>query len=116
MSFAKREEQLRQFSLDQTIRPLNASITSLYRDQLPPASQLEAQFAGWREGKDWSDAEVCLHKDDMPERKLAPAVHDIDSFLYITKDLHILRGPLNICITAQPRLLLSKSIHIRMPI
>ena len=71
---------------------------------------------GWHEDKDWSDAEVCLHQDDVPQRKLAPAVHDIDSFLHVTKDPHSLRGPLNICITAQPSLLLSKSIHIRVPI
>ncbi|KAG8664957.1 uncharacterized protein FPOAC1_012934 [Fusarium poae] len=49
-------------------------------------------------------------------RKLAPAVHDIDSFLHITKDPRSLRRPLNIYITAQPSLLLSKSIHVRVPI
>ncbi|RKK06366.1 hypothetical protein BFJ68_g16524 [Fusarium oxysporum] len=70
------------------------------RDQLPPASRLEAQFAGWHEDKDWSDAEVCLYQDDVPQRKLAPAVHDIDSFLHVTKDPRSLRGLLNICITA----------------
>ncbi|KAI1025271.1 hypothetical protein LB504_010042 [Fusarium proliferatum] len=50
------------------------------------------------------------------QQKLAPAIHDINSFLYITKDPRSLRGPLNIYITAQPSLLLSKSIHICMPI
>ncbi|KAK2470224.1 hypothetical protein H9L39_18172 [Fusarium oxysporum f. sp. albedinis] len=115
-SFAEREEQSRQFGLDRTVRPLDASVTGLRRDQLPPASRLEAQFAGWHEDKDWSDAEVCLHQDDVPQRKLAPAVHDIDSFLHVTKDPRSLRGPLNICITAQPSLLLSKSIHVRVPI
>ncbi|KAJ4152072.1 hypothetical protein NW765_017581 [Fusarium oxysporum] len=116
LSFAEREEQSRQFGLDRTVRPLDASVTGLRRDQLPPASRLEAQFAGWHEDKDWSDAEVCLHQDDVPQRKLAPAVHDIDSFLHVTKDPRSLRGPLNICITAQPSLLLSKSIHVRVPI
>ncbi|GKU14703.1 unnamed protein product, partial [Fusarium langsethiae] len=116
LSFAEREEQSRQFGLDRTVRPLDASVTGLRRGQLPPASRLEAQFAGWHEDKDWSDAEVCLHKDDVPQRKLAPAVHDIDSFLHVTKDPRSLRGPLNICITAQPSLLLSKSIHVRVPI
>ncbi|KAJ4175607.1 hypothetical protein NW755_014842, partial [Fusarium falciforme] len=116
LSFAEREGQSRQFGLDRTVRPLDASVAGLRRDQLPPASRLEAQFAGWHEGKDWSDAEVCLHQDDVPQRKLAPAVHDIDSFLHITKDPRSLRGPLNICITAQPSLLLSKSIHVRVPI
>ncbi|KAH7169649.1 uncharacterized protein B0J16DRAFT_383561 [Fusarium flagelliforme] len=116
LSFAEREEQSRQFGLDRTVRPLDASVTGLRRDQLPPASRLEAQFAGWHEDKDWSDAEVCLHRDDVPQRKLAPAVHDIDSFLHVTKDPRSLRGPLNICITAQPSLLLSKSIHVRVPI
>ncbi|RYC78829.1 hypothetical protein BFJ63_vAg18298, partial [Fusarium oxysporum f. sp. narcissi] len=115
-SFAEREEQSRQFGLDRAVRPLDASVTGLRRDQLPPASRLEAQFAGWHEDKDWSDAEVCLHQDDVPQRKLAPAVHDIDSFLHVTKDPRSLRGPLNICITAQPSLLLSKSIHVRVPI
>ncbi|KAF4440040.1 hypothetical protein F53441_12411 [Fusarium austroafricanum] len=104
------------FGLDRAVRPLNASVTGLCRDQLPPASRLEAQFAGWHEDKDWSDAKIYLHQDDMPQRKLAPAVHDIDSFLHVTKDPRSLRGPLNICITAQPSLLLSKSIHIRVPI
>lgn len=52
----------------------------------------------------------------MPERKLVLAVHDVDSFLYVTKDPYSLRGLLNICITAQPNLLLSKSIHVRVPI
>lgn len=116
LSFAEREEQSRQFGLDRTVRPLDASVTGLRRDQLPPASRLEAQFAGWHEDQDWLDAEVCLHRDDVPERKLAPAIHDIDSFLHVTKDPHSLRGPLNICITAQPSLLLSKSIHVRVPI
>ncbi|RBR24105.1 uncharacterized protein FIESC28_03104 [Fusarium coffeatum] len=116
LSFTEREEQSRQFGLDRTVRPLDASVTGLRRDQLPPASRLEAQFAGWHEDKEWSDAEVCLHQDDVPQRKLAPAVHDIDSFLHITKDPRSLRGPLNICITAQPSLLLSKSIHVRVPI
>jgi hypothetical protein len=116
LSFAEREEQSRKFGLDRTVRPLDASVTGLRRDQLPPASRLEAQFAGWHEDKDWSDAEVCLHQDDVPQRKLAPAVHDIDSFLHVTKDPRSLRGPLNICITAQPSLLLSKSIHVRVPI
>ncbi|CZR35877.1 uncharacterized protein FPRO_03863 [Fusarium proliferatum ET1] len=116
LSFAERGEQSRQFGLDRTVRPLDASVTGLRRDQLPPASRLEAQFAGWNEDKDWSDAEVCLHQDDVSQRKLAPTVHDIDSFLHITKDPRSLRGPLNICITAQPSLLLSKSIHVRVPI
>ncbi|KAG8664695.1 uncharacterized protein FPOAC1_013475 [Fusarium poae] len=116
LSFAEREERSRQFGLDRTVRPLDASVTGLRRDQLPPASRLEAQFAGWHDDKDWSDAEVCLHRDDIPHRKLAPAVHDIDSFLHVTKDPRSLKGPLNICITSQPRLLLSKSIHIRVPI
>ncbi|PNP50600.1 hypothetical protein FNYG_15949 [Fusarium nygamai] len=116
LSFTEREEQSRHFGLDRTIRPLDASVTGLRRDQLPPASRLEAQFAGWHEDKEWSDAEVCLHQDDVPQRKLAPAVHDIDSFLHVTKDPRSLRGPLNICITAQPSLLLSKSIHVRVPI
>ncbi|KAG8664945.1 uncharacterized protein FPOAC1_012922 [Fusarium poae] len=115
-SFAEREEQSRQFGLDRTVRPLDASVTGLRRDQLPSASRLEAQFADWHEDKDWSDAEICLHQDDVSQRKLAPTVHDIDSFLHITKDPRSLRGPLNICITAQPSLLLSKSIHVRVPI
>ncbi|SCO92711.1 uncharacterized protein FRV6_16839 [Fusarium oxysporum] len=52
LSFAEREEQSRQFGLDRTVRPLDASVTGLRRDQLPPASRLEAQFAGWHEDKD----------------------------------------------------------------
>ncbi|RMI96042.1 hypothetical protein CDV36_016361, partial [Fusarium kuroshium] len=52
LSFAEREEQSRQFGLDRIVRPLDALVTGLRRDQLPPASRLEAQFAGWHEDKD----------------------------------------------------------------
>lgn len=42
LSFAERREQSRQLGLDRTVRPLDASVTGLRRDQLPPASRLEA--------------------------------------------------------------------------
>ncbi|KAF4960038.1 hypothetical protein FGADI_1241 [Fusarium gaditjirri] len=116
LSFAEQQEPSRQFGLDRKIRPLDALFTGLPRNKLPSPSRLEAQFVGWKEDKDWSGAEVCLHRDDVPQRKLAPAVHDVDSFLHITKDPHSLRGPLNICTTPQPTLILKKSIHVSVPI
>jgi hypothetical protein len=115
-SFVEQEGQAAAFGLHARSRPLPSHATGLDRDQLPSAGRLDAMFTGWREQDRWKGAEICLHADDVPERKIAPAVYDVDSFLHITRDPSDFKGPLQICLSPQPNRLLSKSIHVKVPI
>ncbi|KAJ9130073.1 hypothetical protein NKR23_g12359 [Pleurostoma richardsiae] len=115
-SFAEKEEYSGMFGLSARQRPLPSQAMGLERGQLPSASRLDAAFTGWRDQERWKDAEICLHKEDLPGCKIAPAAHDVDSFLHVTRDPSDFKGPLHICLSPQPSRLLSKSIHIKVPV
>ncbi|MDB5910722.1 MAG: hypothetical protein JWP34_4836 [Massilia sp.] len=115
-SFVERDEHASAFGLSARNRPLPASAMHLDRDQFPSASRLDAMFTGWREQDRWKGAEICLHTHDVPEHKIHPAAHDVDSFLHVTRDPSDFQGPLQICLSPQPNSLLSKSIHVKVPV
>ena len=43
-------------------------------------------------------------------------MHDVDSFIYVTQDPTDFTGPLNVYLAPQPTSLLTKSIHITIPV
>lgn len=105
-----------QLGLRCPVRPLGAAARQFTRSDLPSAARLEAAYSGWPDVQRYAATEVCLHEDDRPMQVLAAAVHDVDSFLHITRDPTDFEGPLDICLAPQPASLLSKSVHVQIPV
>jgi hypothetical protein len=105
-----------QLGLRCPVRPLGDAALRLSRSDLPAAQRLEARFSGWPDEGYQAGAEICLHEEDRPPLTMAAAVHDVDSFLHVTHDPTDLTGPLRVCLSPQPASLLTKSVHVRVPV
>lgn len=105
-----------QIGLRGLARPLGHATLRLTREDLPAAERLRARFCGWPRDSSLAGAEVCVHVDDRPREPMRAAVHDVDSFLHLTRDPHDFAGPLRICLSPQPASLLDKSIHLSVPV
>lgn len=105
-----------QLGLRCPLRPLGGKAMQLTRHDLPTASRLEAVYSGWPDTGRHAATEICLHTDDRPAQTLQAAVHDVDSFIHVTRDPTDFAGPLHVCLAPQPASLLTKSIHITLPV